>query len=96
MAKRKATITLDDDKLDQVREMLGGDTVSGTIDKALAQLIRQARNERDAKIYARIPLTEDELSLRSYRKRRYRELPDDGVDWEEVYSDVLPPHTATE
>ena len=80
MAKRKATITLDDEKLDQAREIVGGDSVSGTIDKALARIVRDARNRRDAQAYVTTPLTDDELSLRSYSARRHRDLADDGVD----------------
>lgn len=60
---------------------LGGQrTVSGVIDKALDEYIRNERNRRDAEIYERMPLTEDELPT-GYHGGNL-DLGDDDVDYE--------------
>ncbi len=39
----------------------GQRTVSGVIDRALSDLIRTERNQHDAEIYERMPITEDQF-----------------------------------
>ena len=88
MVRRKATITLDDDKLAEVRKILGDGTVSGTIDRALARVIRQEMHEHDARIYANVDSwTEDERGLRS-QPTKYAPIDDD-TDWAADYADVI-------
>lgn len=61
---------------------LGGQrTVSGVIDKALDDYIRNERNRRDVEIYERDPITEDEVPTGYYGGKL--DLGDDDVDYEE-------------
>jgi hypothetical protein len=55
MTKRRATITVDPDKVDEANRLTGSDNFSQTVDKALDALIRQERLRQDVEAYARIP-----------------------------------------
>ncbi len=83
MARGKVTITLDRDKAEKAMRLGGQRTVSGVIDKALDDYIRNARNQRDAEIYERMPFTEDEI-LGEYAGGKL-DLGDDDVDYAEMY-----------
>lgn len=78
MGKSKATITVDPRKVEEVKRISGINTVSGAIDAALDAMIRRARNEREAAVYRRDPLTGDErVRVRSHSS----DLLDDDTDW---------------
>lgn len=63
---------------------LGGQrTVSGVIDKALDDYIRNERNRRDAEIYMRDPITPDEFDVSGLGGPL--DLGDDDVDYAELY-----------
>jgi len=66
----------------------GKATVSGVIDAALDEFIRNERNRRDAEIYERRPITEDEL-LGEYSGGKL-DLGDDDVDYAALYGVTTP------
>ena len=61
----------------------GHQTVSGVIDRALSEFIRTERNRRDAEIYERMPVTEDEFVTIGLGGPL--DLDDDDIDYEELY-----------
>ncbi len=83
MARRKATITLDRDKVDEARALTGSRTMSEVIDVALGRLIRAEHLRRDVEAYSRQPLTLDELALADLPVAL--DLDDDDVDYELLY-----------
>ena len=85
MAKDKVTITLDRNKANEARSLLGASSTSEVIDIALERVIRAERKSRDVAAYRRLPPTkqEDDLAL----------LGDAGgladeTDWETLYADT--------
>ncbi len=80
MAKSKATITVDREKLAAARAVLGATSASATIDAALSEVIRRAQIRRDIEAYRRVPPTEDEAAL-SQAGPDWNDLADD-TDWE--------------
>lgn len=90
VARGKVTITLDRDKADKAMRLSGQRTVSGVIDAALDELIRNERNRHDAEIYERMPITEDEF--RGGYAGGKLDLGDDDIDYAELYGfHDLPP-----
>jgi hypothetical protein len=83
MAKEKATITVDRDKLEMAKALVGAGSISETIDIALARLIRAEQLRRDVAAYARQPLTTDELGVADLPAEF--DLDDDDVDYDKVY-----------
>lgn len=83
MARQKATVTLDRDKVEQARALIGGRSMSEVIDVALGRLIRAERLRRDVEAYARQPVTEDELALVALQPSL--DLGDDDVDYDALY-----------
>ena len=83
VARGKVTITLDRDKAEKAMRLSGRQTVSGVIDAALDEYIRTTRNQRDAEIYERMPITEDEFPG-DYAGGKL-DLGDDDVDYEALY-----------
>jgi hypothetical protein len=83
MARQKATVTLDRDKVEQARALIGGRSMSEVIDVALGRLIRAERLRRHVEAYARQPLTEDELALVDLQPSL--DLGDDDVDYDALY-----------
>jgi hypothetical protein len=83
MARQKATVTLDRDKVEQARALIGGRSMSEVIDVALGRLIRAERLRRDVEAYASQPLTEDELALVDLQPSL--DLGDDDVDYDALY-----------
>jgi len=63
MARRKATITVDQERLAEARRLTGAPSASATIDLALGQLIRAARIQADVRAYALEPQSADEIAL---------------------------------
>lgn len=80
MAKEKATITVDREKLEEARAVLGATSVSGTIDIALSEVIRRARLRRDIEAYAAHPPTDEERLLAD-ASPEWADLADE-TDWE--------------
>lgn len=66
----------------------GHRTVSGVIDAALDAYIRTERNQRDAEIYERMPITADEFS--GFGSGGPLDLGDDDVDYETLYGSPGP------
>jgi len=84
MAKRKATITVDPEKLGEARRLSGAGSNSETIDRALGALIRRERLRQDVAAYAGQPQTREEIALTE-------QVPDwdglqDDTDWDALYS----------
>lgn len=51
MAKSKATITVDREKLDEARALLDAPSASAAIDIALTEIIRRGRRRHDVEAY---------------------------------------------
>jgi Bacterial antitoxin of type II TA system, VapB len=80
MAREKATITVDREKLSEARAMLGAPSASATIDVALSELIRRHRLLNDVKAYAGTPPTAEEAALGA-ASPDWDDLADD-TDWD--------------
>ena len=80
MAKEKATITVDREKLSEARTMLGVTSASAAIDVALTELIRRIRLRSDLEAYARTPPTAEEAAL-GVASPDWDDLADD-TDWD--------------
>ena len=83
MAREKATVTIDRDKLERAKELIQVRTMSEAIDVALDRLIRSEQLRRDVAAYAQEPLTADELPLADVPLAF--DLGDDDVDYEALY-----------
>ena len=83
MAREKATVTIDRDKLELAKELIQVRTMSETIDVALDRLIRGEQLRRDVEAYAKGPPTADELALADLPLDL--DLDDDDVDYEALY-----------
>jgi hypothetical protein len=80
MAKQKATITVDRDKLSEARALLGEASASAAIDVALSELVRRYRVLHDIEAYTRTPPTDEETAL-SHSTPDWSDLADD-TDWD--------------
>jgi hypothetical protein len=83
MAREKATVTIDREKLEQARALIRVRTLSEAIDVALDRLIRAEQLRRDVAAYAREPLTAEELELADLPLAL--DLDDDDVDYDALY-----------
>jgi hypothetical protein len=83
MAKEKATITVDRDKLHQARALVGAASNSAAIDIALSELIRAERLRRDVAAYTAAPPSDDEVAL-ARTPVNWADLADD-TDWDALY-----------
>lgn len=81
--RRKATITLDREKVAKAGALIGRRSMSEVVDVALDELIRRAELRRDIAAYARYPPTVDEDALAEIPMRL--DLDDDDVDYESLY-----------
>ena len=86
MAKDKATITVDRDKLAAARAVLGAASASATIDVALSEVIRRAQIRLDIEAYRRVPPTEVEAAL-GQAHPDWTDLADE-TDWEAEWPDT--------
>jgi hypothetical protein len=85
MAREKATVTIDREKLERAKALIQVRTMSETIDVALDRLIRGEQLKRDVAAYARDPLTADELALADVPLDL--DLGDDEIDYEALYGE---------
>jgi hypothetical protein len=83
MARQKATVTLDRDKVEEARVLIGGQSMSEVIDVALDRLIRTERLRRDVEAYTRQPQGPAELRVADLNVRF--DLDDDEVDYDALY-----------
>lgn len=83
MAREKATITLDREKVDAARALIRAKTVSATIDAALDRLIRTEQLRRDVAAYAKTPLDAQELAVADLPVQL--DLDDADVDYDALY-----------
>ena len=86
MAREKATITLDRDKVATATALVGGRSMSEVVDLALDRLIRAERLRRDIEAYGAAPPTEEELVLGSLPVAL--DLDDDDIDYDALYGDA--------
>lgn len=85
MAKAKATITLDRDKAEEARTLIGAASTSATVDVALDRLIRTERLRRDIAAYQATPPSDEELLIADMAAVS-GDLADD-TDWAALYTD---------
>ena len=83
MARSKATITLDREKLARAASLVGREGMSDVIDIALDRLIRSEELRHDVAAYIRQPLDEDELAFADLPVEL--DLDDDDVDYDALY-----------
>jgi len=83
MSKTKASVSLDPVKVAQVRELLGGLTLSQVIDIALERLIVGELERRHVAGYLRQPPDHDEVAWAEV-ERDPSGIADD-VDWADLY-----------
>lgn len=83
MARKKATITLDRDKVARVGALIGDRTMSEIVDIALDRLIQAEELRRDVAAYIGQPLGSDELAVADLNVEL--DLADDDVDYETLY-----------
>ena len=86
MAREKATITVDREKLNSVVRITGATSASGAIDIALTELLRAEGLRRDIEAYAAQPALPDEIAL-ARATADWRDLADD-TDWAALYGDT--------
>ena len=86
MARGKATITLDRDKVATAIELVGGRSMSEVVDLALDRLIRAERLRRDIEAYGGTPPTKGEMALG--RLPLVLDLDDDDIDYDALYGDA--------
>jgi hypothetical protein len=85
MARQKATITVDAEKLRTAQALTGSSSVSGTVDVALTHLIRSEQLRRDVEAYRAVPPTDEEIAFASTLADSSD--IDDDTDWDAVYAD---------
>lgn len=85
MTKRKTTITVEPEKLEEVLRLTGAPSNSAAIDIALDRLIRTDRLRRDVQAYSGSPPTEEEIALAAIRPD-WADLSDE-TDWDALYSE---------
>jgi hypothetical protein len=83
MAKSKATITLDKDKASKAAALVGGRSLSETVDMALDRLIYAEQLRNDLAAYGKSPIDEAELAIGDMSVSF--DLADDDVDYEALY-----------
>ncbi|MCP9491425.1 MAG: type II toxin-antitoxin system VapB family antitoxin [Solirubrobacteraceae bacterium MAG38_C4-C5] len=65
---RKTTIAIDDDKLAKVREILGTDGITQTVDRALHEILVQQARRRDAEwLRTNDDLRDPEIMVNAWR-----------------------------
>lgn len=84
MAQEQVLITLDPEKAEAARDLVGAGSTSEVVDIALDRLLSAERARRDADAYRQIPLTEDEIALARYRAKG--DLAD-STDWGSLLSE---------
>jgi hypothetical protein len=83
MAKSKATITVDKEKLQKAAAFVGRRSVSELIDVALDRLIKAEQLRHDVHAYSEQPLTDEELAVVDLQIELG--LGDDDVDYAAIY-----------
>lgn len=85
MAKKKTTLTIDTDDLEEARRLSGAPTRTATVSIALRELIRSQRLRTDLAAYGITGPTDAEIALAG-TSVDHRDLVDD-TDWESLYED---------
>jgi hypothetical protein len=85
MARDKATITLDRQKVAKAGSLIGSSSMSEIIDTALDGLIETEELKRDIAAYRQQPLSEEELAIADLPVQL--DLGDDDVDYEALYGE---------
>ena len=83
MAREKATITLDREKVARAQALIGGRSMSDVVDVALERLITIEQLRRDVEAYGGSPLSVDELAVADLPVRF--DLGDEEVDYDALY-----------
>jgi hypothetical protein len=83
MAREKATLTIDREKLERAKSLLAASSLSQAVDVALDRLIHSEQLRRDVAAYAREPLEADEIDVADLPVEL--DLGDDGVDYDSLY-----------
>jgi hypothetical protein len=83
MARDKATLTLDRDKVRAAMALTGQHTMSDVVDLALDRLLHAERLRGDVAAYTRQPLTDEDIAILDLPVRL--DLGDDDADYEALY-----------
>lgn len=87
MAKDKATITVDREKVRRAKALTQAASTSAVIDVALDRLIRAEVLRRDVEAYRRAPMTDDELPTAQLPV--HFDLDDADVDYDLLYGESV-------
>jgi hypothetical protein len=83
MAREKATVTLDRQKVNAAKALIRARSISETLDVALDRLIRDEQLRRDIAAYTGKPLGPDELAVTDLPVEL--DLDDSDVDYDALY-----------
>jgi len=83
VTKQKTSVTIDREKIDEVRRFTGAGSTSAAIDVAVTEFIRLARAHRDVAAYTRVPPAADEVAIAHVRPD-WSDLADE-TDWDSLY-----------
>lgn len=83
MAREKATVTLDREKVARAKALVHAKSLSETIEIALDRLIRAEQLRHDVAAYSRSPLYDEELRIADLPVRF--DLGDEDVDYDAAY-----------
>lgn len=86
MSKERTSVTIDREKLDQVRRLTGSSSASAAIDWALSEMIAIDRLRNDLAAYRQTAPTNAEIAL-ARLTHDWSDLADD-TDWEALYDDA--------
>lgn len=86
MAREKSTVTLDREKVEEARALIGAKSMSEAIDVALDRLLHTARLRNDIAAYSRQPPTDDEIALADLGVTL--DLDDDDIDYDALYGHI--------
>jgi hypothetical protein len=86
MAREKATITVDRQKVEAAKAIIGVTTMSDVIDVALTRLLAVERLRADIAAYRETPPTPEEGALASISPD-WSEIEDD-TDWNSLYPET--------
>ncbi len=83
VTKQKTSVTIDREKINEVRRFTGAGSTSAAIDVAVTEFIRLARAHRDVAAYTREPPAADEVAIAQVRPD-WSDLTDE-TDWDSLY-----------
>lgn len=85
MTRKKVTVLLDQQKLEEAQTLTSSRSLSATIDLALDRLLREERTRRDVELYLKYPQTKEEIAWAGMPVKL--DLGDDDIDYDALYGE---------